>query len=101
SRWNLPQHDRDIALLLEHRNAEPRGVAKGEAEVRPAFLLKLLLVAVGRDRLHQGDRVLRLQHLGLEGSQVSVKSQDRRTTHGDVNGRRAALDARLQDSIDV
>ena len=60
-------------------------VAKGKTEVRAAFLLEFLLAAFRRDALHQRRRVVRLQHLGLQGPQMPVDAQDRRPAHGDVN----------------
>ena len=56
-----PQHHAGVPLLLEDGDAEAGLVAVGEAEVAGAGLLELLLDALGRDRLHQRDRVLRLQ----------------------------------------
>jgi len=41
-----PQDDRQVAALAEDGDPEPPGIAEGEAEVGPALLLNLLLVAV-------------------------------------------------------
>ena len=43
-------------------------VAKGEAKVAAALLLKFLLATVRRDTLHQRLCVFGLKHLGLESS---------------------------------
>ena len=81
---NLPQHHRHVAALLEDRDAEAGHVAEGEAEVRAAHLLQLLLAPLGRDALHQRHRVFRLQDLGLQPPQAAVQPEHRRLAHRDV-----------------
>ena len=53
---NAPQHQPDVAALLEDGDPEPGHVAKREPEVRAAHLLKLLLTPLRGDALHQGRR---------------------------------------------
>ncbi len=53
---NPPQHQPDVAALLEDGHAEPGHVAEREPEVRPPHLLKLLLTPLRGDALHQGRR---------------------------------------------
>ena len=97
---NLPQHHGDVAALLEDRDAEPGQLAKGEAKVRPAHGLQLLLAAVGRDALHQRHGVGRLEHLGLELHHVAVVTDHGRLADGDVQIARALPDHGMQQLVD-
>ena len=97
---NLPQHHRDVAALLEDGDAEAGQIAEREAEVAAADLRQLMLAAVGRDALHQGDRVVRLEHLGLQPPHPAVHAEHRRLAHRDVDVAGALLDAGHQQLVD-
>jgi hypothetical protein len=97
---NLPQHHGDVTALAENRHAETGRVAKGEAEVGAARLLKLLLAAVRRDALHESLRIGRLEHLGFQSLHPPVNAQDRRLAHRDVKIARTLLHAGREQFVD-
>ena len=97
---NLPQHHRDVAALLEDRHAEAGQVAEGKAKVGTALLLQLALAALGRDALHQGDRVFGLEHLGFELAHPAVQAKHGGLADDDVNIARPLLHAGLQQLVD-
>ncbi len=99
-RGDLPQHHRDVATLLENRDAEASLVAKGEPKVRRPRLLQLPLAALRRDALHQRHGVLRLQHLGLQLAQPAVQAKHRRLADRDVNIAGPLLHAGHQQFVD-
>ena len=65
-RRNQTQHQREISLLPKHADTKTRRLTEGETEVGPPLFLNLLLISVRRDRLHQRDGVVRLEHFRLE-----------------------------------
>ena len=69
---NQPQDESHATLLLEDRHAEAAHVAEGKTEVAAANLLQLLLASLGRNALHQGRGVFRIQHFGFEPDQMAV-----------------------------
>jgi hypothetical protein len=97
---NSPEHQTNIATLLEDRDPEPRGFAKGESEVSPAHLLQLLLAPLGRDTLHQGRGVGTLEHLGFEGDHVATQPEHRLRADGQVQVARLLRDDRLEQLVD-
>ncbi len=74
---NLPQDHGDMPALLEDGHAEPGLVAVREAEVGPSDLLQLLLIALGRDALHQRRRVLGPENLGFQPDETTMPADAR------------------------
>ena len=97
---NSPQHQADVAALLEDGHAEPGHVAEREAEVGAAHLLKLLLAALRRDALHQRHGVGRLEDLGRQRAHVAVQPEHRLAAHGQVQVARLLGANRLQQLVD-
>ena len=101
--WSSPcfGEQPDVATLLEHRHAEPRLLAECEPEVGPSLFLEFLLVSLGGDRLHQGDRVVRLQRLGFELQHPAPRPDHRRLAGGNVQIAGLVVDHRLQQLVDL
>ncbi len=97
---NLPQHHADISTLLEHGDAKTGIFAEGKAEVAAADLRQLMLAAVGRDALHQGHRVVRLEDFRLELPHPAVHAEHRRLTGRNVDVAGVLLDAGHQQFVD-
>ena len=93
---NLPQHQAEVALLLEHADAEPRHVAEREAEVRAAAFARALDVLLGRDAAHQFLGVLRLERRAFDAVQNAVHANHRRRADADVQVGRAFGHHQLQ-----
>ena len=82
--WNPPQHHADVTALFEDGDAKPSLVTERESKVRPADFLKLLLVALGSDTLHQTDCVFGSQCLRFQADQMAPDSHYRRLARRDV-----------------
>ena len=93
---NLPEHHAEIAFFLEHADAETRGLAEGEAEVRAAALADLLDVFFGGDAAHQFLGVFRREGRPLDAVQNAVHADDRRRADADVQVGRAFGHHQLQ-----
>jgi hypothetical protein len=98
---DLPEHQRQIALLAEHRHTEPGGLAVREAEVRAALLLEFLLVPLGGDRLHERHHVVRVEHLGLQVAQPPADADRGLPPHRQVEVARVELDDGVEQSVDL
>ena len=81
---NLAQDDAEVALLLEHADAEAGHVAEGKAEVGAAALAHVLDVVLGGDAAHQLLGVLRRQRRAFHPVQDAVHADHGRRAHADV-----------------
>ena len=81
---NLPEHQGEIALLLEDADTETRHVAKRKAEVRAAVFARALNVLLGRDAAHQFLGILRFERRTFDAVQDAVHPDGGRRTHADV-----------------
>ncbi len=98
---DLPQHHRDVATLLEDRDAESSLGAKGEPEVRPAHFLQLLLVPLGSDTLHQTHHVVGFESLGFEFDHAAVETDDGRLLGGEMQIADPLADHRLEQLVNL
>ncbi|QYU70180.1 TonB-dependent receptor [Leptolyngbya sp. 15MV] len=96
-----PEHHREVPSLSEDGDAEAGHVAVGEPEVRAADLLKLELVALGRDRLHERHHVVGVEHLGLQVLEVLVVADGRATADREVEVGAVHLDNGVEQSVDL
>src|SRR5262249_33667469 len=97
---DAPQHQADVAALLEDGDAETIAVGELDGEVGTAHLLQLLLAAVRGDALHQGGGAVDVQDLGVPALHTAVVTDDRRLSHGDVQVAGLELDDRGQQLVD-
>ena len=81
---NLPEHQTEIALFLEHTDAETRRVTEREAEVRAAAFACALDMFLGRNAAHQFLGVFRLERRAFDAVQNTMHANGRRRTHADM-----------------
>jgi hypothetical protein len=85
---------------LKTATRKPRHLTKGKTEVGPAHFLEFLLAALGRDALHQGIGVRRLEHLRGQGAHVPPQAQHGGTPDGQVQVAGTLGANRLEQLID-
>ncbi len=78
---NASQHHADGALLLKDGDAKADAIRKLNREIGSAFLLQLLLAAVGRNALHQGGGVVAVEDLRFQLAHASMVPDNRRLSH--------------------
>ncbi len=81
---NLAQDQAEIALFLEHADAETRHFAEGKTEVRAAAFAHMLDVVFGGDAAHQFFGVFRRQRRAFHAVQNAMHADDRRHADADV-----------------
>ena len=96
-----PQDNADMAALFEDRYAKTRLFAESETKVGPAHFLKFLLVALGRDALHQSDGILRFENLRIELQHPPTLSHDRWLARSNVQVAYVLLDHCLQQFVNL
>ena len=89
------------ALLPEGRDAEPRLVLVGEAEVGAPHLPELLELAGRDDLLDERRRLRRAQGGVVDVPQRPLETDGGRTSHGDVEVGGALLDDQVEEAVDV
>jgi hypothetical protein len=96
-----PQHDPDVAALLEDRHPEPSLVAEGHPKVGAADLLEFRLTPLGGDALHESSRIVHLERLGFQSPHVAVEADDGGLPHRNVKVAGSEVDDRLEQFIDL
>ena len=94
-----PESDAAIALLHVDRHAEAGLLLEGEAEVRAALLLELLLAALGADRLHERYRVVGGERGQVERPEPAVEADGGGDPHGEMEVARVLVDHELKELV--
>ena len=81
---DFAEHERAAAFLLEDGDTEAGLGSVGEAKVAGTLFFVFLLDSLGRDRLHQGDGVFGLEHLGLKLAKMGVETERGRSSDGQM-----------------
>ena len=95
-RSTSPMLPRCLKMATRNRAMSPNAKPKS----RPADLLQFLLAPLGRDALHQGRRVRRLEDLGRQRPHVAVEPEHRLAAHGQVQVARLLRADRLEQLVD-
>ena len=82
---DLPQNHRDVSALLKNRNAESSQCTEGKPEVGATDFLKFPLATLWSDTLHQLNRIVRLEDLGLEFAHTPVQPENWRLADDDMD----------------
>ena len=90
-----------VAFLAKDCCSETPRIAECETKVGAALFLDFLLIFLGCDTFHEGDGVVRLKDLRVEGAQAAVNSQYGGPANDKVDIRSAHLDAGFKQSIDM
>ena len=94
------KHHADGAALLENGAAEAVAIDELDGKVGASPFLKLLLVAVGSDGLHERHGVVRLEDLGLELAHAPAFADEGGLPHADMKVGGLEVDDRLEQLVD-